>query len=149
MYEIILCTFCSFSIDKCWIFLYTTNHITTIQNNKTIYCVHSKHELIHSNELAQLTGKTDRQVELANHKKVGQILPSNRLPRSAKALRLLRRCVRLCFEILKLPQNLASDKVPNNCKLWENRNSCPKTENTVRDTEAGRFWQCLFYSHIP
>ena len=52
----------------------------TIQYNKTIYCVHSKHELIHSNELARLTGKTDRQ-ELANHKKVAQFLPSDRLLR--------------------------------------------------------------------
>ena len=50
----------------------------TIQNNKTIYLVLSKHELIHSNELAQLTGKTDRQVELANHKKVGQFSQSQK-----------------------------------------------------------------------
>ncbi|CAK6977729.1 Hypothetical predicted protein [Scomber scombrus] len=43
---------------------------------------------------AQLTGKTDRQ-ELANHKKVAQFLPSNRLLRAAKVLRLLRRCENL------------------------------------------------------
>ena len=49
----------------------------------------NRNKSLHSNELAQLTGKTDRH-ELANHKKVAQFLPGDRLPRAAKVLRLLR-----------------------------------------------------------